>query len=137
MTPRPFILSILLIDGAIAAGLVLRGLPLGLPDAIVKHGGSILWAGMIYWIVSTLRGNWSPGRNIVAATLIAFGIELSQLYHQPMLDAFRATRGGALLLGRVFSAVDLTVYGLAIMLAALGDRAIRWRISGRLRNRCR
>jgi hypothetical protein len=132
MTPRPFILSAALIGGTITAGMVLRRVPMELPDAIVKHGGSILWAAMIYAIVSTLRGQWSPGQNIAVATVVAFAVELSQLYHQPAIDAFRTTRAGALLLGRVFSVVDLLVYGLAVMLAAIGDRAMRRWIARRL-----
>lgn len=41
-SPRPSWLSAALILGMLAAGLVIRTLPLGLPSAIVKHGGSIL-----------------------------------------------------------------------------------------------
>ncbi len=125
MTPRPFILSMLLIAGSIAAGLLVRLVPLGLPDGFVKHGGSVLWAAMIYWIVSTLRGRWSLARSIAAAMIVAFGIEASQCHHQPALDAFRSTRIGALLLGRVFSVGDLIAYGLAILFAAVIDRVVR------------
>ena len=38
----------------IILGLVLRRVPMGLPYVIVKYGGSMLWAMMIYWIVAAL-----------------------------------------------------------------------------------
>jgi len=45
---RPLALSALLIGATIAAGLMSRLTPLGLPNAVVKYGGSLLWALMIY-----------------------------------------------------------------------------------------
>jgi hypothetical protein len=41
-----------------------------LPFLVVKYGGSMLWALMIYWIVSTLRPRWPN----VTCTLAAAGI---------------------------------------------------------------
>ena len=51
---RPIALSIVLMGSTIIAGLTIRFTPLGLPSPIVKYGGSMLWALMIYWIVSAL-----------------------------------------------------------------------------------
>ncbi|MEH3103787.1 MAG: DUF2809 domain-containing protein [Sphingomonas phyllosphaerae] len=123
--PRPPSLSAALIAGTIAAGLAIRKLPVGLPPAVVKHGGSILWASMVYWIVSTLRPRWRPRRSGIAAAVITTAIELSQLYHLPTLNAFRRTSLGALLLGRVFSVWDVATYAAAVGLAAMVDRIIR------------
>jgi hypothetical protein len=36
----------------IVAGLVLRLAPLGLPFAVTKWGGSVLWAAMVYWLAA-------------------------------------------------------------------------------------
>ena len=36
----------------IPLGLVCRFVPLGLPQVIVKYGGSFLWAAMVYWLVA-------------------------------------------------------------------------------------
>lgn len=125
MPPRPPSLSVALIAGTMAAGLAIRKLLVGLPPAVVKHGGSILWASMVFWIVSTLRSRWTPGRSGIAAAVITTAIELSQLYHFPALDAFRRTNLGALLLGRVFSVWDVATYAAAVGLAATVDRNIR------------
>jgi len=125
MPDRPLFLSALLIVGTVMAGLTLRLAHFGLPFAIVKYGGSILWALMIYWIISSLR----PRRPIVESAFVAGGVtaavELFKLYHAPSLDAFRLTLPGALLLGRVFSSWDLVAYAFAISTGALADRAIR------------
>jgi hypothetical protein len=130
MRPRPPRLSAILIGGTIAAGVTLRRVPLGLPPIIVKYGGSILWAMMIYWIVSSLRPAWRL-RAIAAAGLLATAIELFKLYHMPALDAFRLTLPGTLLLGRIFSWLDLSAYGLAIIACAFVD----WRLRPRASNR--
>lgn len=130
MRRRPPVLSAILIAGTIAAGVTLRRTQLGLPSMIVKYGGSILWAMMIYWIVSSLRSAWRL-RAVAAAILLATAIELLKLYHAPALDAFRLTLPGTLLLGRIFSWWDLLAYWLAIVACAFVD----WRLRPRGSNR--
>ena len=125
MSGRPPALSALLISGTIAAGLALRLTHIGLPFVVVKYGGSMLWALMIYWIVSSLFPRWPIGRSALVAGLIASAVELFKLVHAPSLDAFRLTLPGALLLGRVFALWDLVAYAAAIVAGALLDRAIR------------
>jgi len=125
MRGRPLSLSALLILGTVAAGLTVRMAHLGLPFVIVKYGGSMLWALMIYWIVSSVRARWPVIRCALAAGSIASAIELFKLYHSPALDSFRLTVPGALLLGRVFSAWDLFAYSVAITVGTLIDRAMR------------
>lgn len=105
----------LLIVATIAAGLTIRLVPLGLPDALVKYGGSLLWALMIYWIVSSARPLWPLTRGALVSGAIALCVELFKLYHAPLLDAFRLTLPGKLLLGRVFSLWDLVAYAVAIV----------------------
>jgi len=123
--PRPLWASAALILGTIAAGLALRMVPLGLPEPLIKHGGSALWALMIFWLVSTAFSRWPHLQSALVAIGIAFAVELFQLYHAPLLDAFRLTRLGALLLGRVFSTLDLIAYALAISIGAYTDRWFR------------
>ena len=122
---RPAVTSLMLIGATIACGLALRLVPLGLPPPVTKHGGSLLWAAMIYWIVTAARPHWSLSRAALAAGLVASGVELFQLVRWPPLDAFRQTLPGALLLGRVFAVADLAVYAVGIVLA--------WQVDGRLR----
>jgi len=125
MAGRPLFVSALLIAATVAAGLTLRLTHLGLPFLVVKYGGSMLWAAMIYWIVSTVRPGWTIAKAALASGLIASAVELFKLYHVPWLDAFRLTLPGALLLGRVFSIWDLLAYVVAIVAGACADRAMR------------
>ncbi len=107
------------------AGLAVRLLPLGLPDFVVKYGGSMLWAAMIYWIVSTLFPAWRWLNAVFASGVLATAVEFFKLYRSPGIDAFRLTLPGKLLLGRYFSLSDIAAYWGAIVLAALIDNKIR------------
>lgn len=118
-------MSALLIIATVAAGLTIRMAPLGLPNALVKYGGSLLWALMIYWIASSVRPLWPLTRSALASSAVAFCVELFKLYHAPLLDAFRLTVPGKLLLGRVFSIWDLVAYAVAIVAGLLADRAMQ------------
>jgi Protein of unknown function (DUF2809) len=108
----------------IILGLALRryGLGFGLPGFIVRYGGSMLWATMVFLLVATA----APGRSrssvaLIAAT-IAVCVELFRLVHAPWLDAFRLTNAGALLLGRIFSLWNIVAYGVGIVVAIWVDR---------------
>lgn len=115
----------------IAAGLVLRLIPLGLPLLVVKYGGSVLWAVMVYLLLAALQPQRKPWVLGLTAAILAALVELSRLYHSPVLDAFRLTLAGKLLLGRVFSAWHFLDYWVAIAGAAFVDWATlrRGRIS--------
>jgi len=123
MSGRPPALSALLISGTIAAGLALRLTHVGLPFLIVKYGGSMLWALMIYWIVSTVRPRWPIAKSAFVAAGIAAAVEVFKLVKTPSVDAFRHTLPGMLVLGRVVSQWDLVAYAVAIFAGGLRDRA--------------
>ena len=102
----------------IISGLALRGfgLGLGLPALIVKYGGSLLWATMIFFLVAMAAPSLSRRNIALISPGIAICVELFRLVHAPWLDAFRLTLPGALLLGRIFSAWDMLAYGAGIVL---------------------
>jgi Protein of unknown function (DUF2809) len=127
--PRPILVSVTLLILTIAGGLLIRFGPLGLPRVVVKYGGSMLWALMIYWIVSTLLPRCRLPAVALIAALVATFVEFLKLYHAPSLDAFRLTLPGILLLGRFFSVQDLLAYWLAITLGAILDRSLRKRLA--------
>ena len=105
----------------VCAGLICRWPGLGLPWPIAKYAGSALWGAMVY---AGLRALWprSPlSWSVIAACAIAIGFECLRLYHEPALDAFRATLAGQLLLGRLFSLWNIAAYGSGIGVAAFGD----------------
>ena len=60
------------------------------------------------------------------ALTFSWGVEFSQLYHAPWIDAVRATLPGRLLLGNTFNWPDLPAYALGV---ALGVWVERWRRS--------
>lgn len=79
MPSCPLLLSLALMLATIAAGLAVRLAPLGLPLFVVKYGGSMLWALMVYWSLTqpctcsdehVLRGGlqrqWPPSKFMVA-----------------------------------------------------------------------
>lgn len=107
----------------IAAGLTLRrfGYDIGLSFLIVKYGGSILWATMVFLIVGCIAGSRRRVALAAAALLIAVAAEFSRLYEVPWMDAFRLTLAGKLLLGRVFSLWNIVAYAFGIGLALIID----------------
>jgi hypothetical protein len=87
MYPRPLSHSFGLMFLTVIAGLAIRFAPLGLPHFVVKYGGSMLWALVIYWIVTTLL----PARRLLTVALlagtIATTVEFAKLCRTPALDA--------------------------------------------------
>ena len=125
MKPRTRKSSLVLFFITVMAGLAVRMAPLGLPAVVVKYGGSMMWAVMIYWIASTALLQWRlPVVGLVAGA-IATGVEFFKLYHSPGMDAFRLTLPGMILLGRFFSVRDIVAYWVAIGAAAWLDGWIR------------
>jgi hypothetical protein len=108
----------------ILAGLALRryGFGLGLPAVVVKYGGSVLWAMMVFFLVAIVGSKLPRWGIALIAAVIAVAVELFRLVHTPWLDEFRLTLTGALLLGRIFSLWDLLAYGIGVILGMLLDR---------------
>jgi Protein of unknown function (DUF2809) len=105
------------------SGLALRGFGLlGLPALVVKYGGSMLWATMVFFLVALAASRLSRWSIALISAAIAIGVELFRLVHAPWLDAFRLTLAGALLLGRIFSLWNLLGYGAGIVLGVAIDR---------------
>ncbi|AEU34530.1 ribosomal maturation YjgA family protein [Granulicella mallensis] len=105
----------------LAGGLVWRLVPLGLVAVLVKYGGSILWAIMVYWLVAFFLPKKKPQTLAIVAGMVAVAVECFKLYHSPGLNAFRHTLAGQLLLGRIFSLRDIVAYWLAIAVTACFD----------------
>ncbi|MDF0520945.1 DUF2809 domain-containing protein [Bradyrhizobium yuanmingense] len=100
----------------IVCGLSLRwyGFPVGFPAFVVKYGGSLLWATMVFLLVGVCLPRLSRTQIAGIAIAIAVVVEFSRLVHVPWLDAFRLTTAGALLLGRIFSLWNLVAYMVGI-----------------------
>lgn len=114
-----------LVLAVIATGLLWRADFMPLPPPASNHGGDALWALMVFLGFGFLLPRLStPVLSLVALTF-AWGVEFSQLYQAPWLDAIRATLPGRLILGTTFNWLDLAAYALGIGLGALGESKLR------------
>jgi hypothetical protein len=106
----------------IPLGLLCRFVPMGLPAAIVKYGGSFLWAAMVYWLIAFLFARQPPMVLGLIALLVSTAVEFFKDIHTPALETFRGTIAGKVLLGRYFSYADIAVYWIAIACSVWVDR---------------
>jgi hypothetical protein len=134
MTTPAFIIRACLCLLIVVSGLALRGFgfSLGLSAFVVKYGGSLLWAAMVFFLVAMVAPR-SPRLSVVLiSAVIAVGVELFRLVHAPWLDTFRLTLPGALVLGRIFSLWNILAYGAGIIFAVGLDRIAVDALAGRL-----
>ncbi len=89
-------------------------------DSWLRHyAGDALWAMAVLWSLAILRPS-TQTRHLLPLTLaIALAIELSQLYHADWIDAIRALKPAALILGHTFLWTDLISYAVGAATAAL------------------
>ncbi|WP_036017889.1 DUF2809 domain-containing protein [Bradyrhizobium sp. WSM1743] len=129
---RTSLLRAALALAVIVCGLTLRwyGFPLGFPAFVVKYGGSLLWATMVFLLVGVLLPRLTQAQIAAIALVIAIVVEFSRLVHTPWLDAFRLTTAGALLLGRIFSLWNLVAYVIGILFGVWIDRLVALRRVG-------
>ena len=110
--------------GTIALGLIvhLYGDALGPTSRDVV--GDVIWGAMIAWWVGAIAPGKSLRARSVAAAMICFAVELSQLLHTPELDSLRRTTVGQLTLGSGFDVRDLLSYTVGVLAAALFERTV-------------
>lgn len=99
-------------------GILSRKIP-GLPEFIATYSGDTLWALMVFLGIAFVFKNVSIKYVMLMAFVVAFGIELSQLYHAPWIDAIRATTLGGLVLGYGFLWSDLVCYSVGILIGGI------------------
>ena len=102
-------------------GLATRRVPSAFPALVARDGGDALWAAAVFWLVTLVRPELATARVALVALALAYAVEFSQLWHAPWLHAVRATRVGALVLGRGFLWSDLVRYAAGVALAAALD----------------
>ena len=108
----------LLLACTVPAGLVWRLAPLHLSQFAFKYGGAALWATAVYWTVAALLPQQRPATLGILSALVAASVECFKRVQTPLLDAFRDTLAGKLLLGRYFTLGAIAAYWLAIALVA-------------------
>jgi len=108
-------------------GLAWRLPALSFSPFVRKYGADALWAWLVFLLIRIVRPQASVATSAAAAFGFAVAIELSQLYHAPWIDAIRATRLGALVLGSVFNWPDIPAYALGVVVGVLIETALRRR----------
>ncbi|MBD1848484.1 DUF2809 domain-containing protein [Cyanobacteria bacterium FACHB-502] len=108
----------------ILLGLLSRSSLLPPTSFLGQYSGDILWALLVYLLVRWLLPQQSILRSAISAGLFALGIELSQLYHAPWIDAIRHTQLGGLILGFGFLWSDLICYAVGISMGVCLERVL-------------
>ncbi len=118
----------------IAIGLLVHLRGEALPPAMRDMLADALWAAMIAWWMGALLPRARLLIRSAAVYAFCVGIEVSQLYHAPAIDAIRATSVGHLVLGSDFDTRDLMAYALGVIGAALLEAIV---VARRARSRQR
>lgn len=126
--PRPPAPYAALLATTVLLGLATRRFPSAFPAVVAQFAGDTLWAAMVFWLAALIRRSATTTHLALASIAIAFAVEFSQLHHAPWLDALRATRPGALVLGQGFLWSDLACYTVGVALAAGIDTALVRRV---------
>jgi hypothetical protein len=125
LTPRSRAGYAALTAAVVALGLASRRFRGALPPFVGAYAGDALWAAMVFLGAAAV---WNRARTrtlALGAALFSLAVELSQLHRAPWLDAVRATRAGALVLGHGFLWSDLACYAAGVSLAAGADALLR------------
>lgn len=119
------IVYLLLAIVTMLVGLASRRYRPHLPSFIGEYSGDVLWALMLFWIVSFLLAGRPLVQRCVISLVIALAVELSQLYHAPWIDGIRSTTLGGLVLGFGFLWSDLVCYFVGISAGAFTERTVQ------------
>ena len=106
-------------------GLASRRYQAVLPEFIGEYAGDTLWALMLFLLVSTLLAGRTVISRATISLVLAFVVEISQLYHAPWIDSIRHTTLGGLVLGFGFLWTDLVCYTVGIVIGAVAEYGIR------------
>lgn len=108
----------------VVSGLLARYKKELFPDIVNLYLGDILYAFMMYYIVSFIVVSKGIIRKGMIALIICFAIELLQLYQAEWINAIRQTLPGRLILGSGFLWSDLLAYTIGVGTALLFDKLI-------------
>jgi hypothetical protein len=122
---RNRVLHGVLVLAVIVAGLLWRASFMPLPPSVAKYGGYTLWSLMVFLGLGFLLARASTLVVALLALTFSWGVEFSQLYQAPWIDAIRATLPGRLVLGSTFNLPDLPAYALGVGLGAWAEWRLR------------
>jgi len=119
--PRSRQLLILGCVAVIVLGMASRRFPSLFPAVLGKYPGDALWALMVFIGLAFVRPRASTGRLALWAFAASCADEFSQLYQAPWINAIRHTAIGHLVLGSVFSWLDMVAYAVGVSIGAFLD----------------
>jgi hypothetical protein len=99
----------------------------GAPPFVAAHAGDALYAVLVWLLLGVVFPRASSARLAAGAWGVCAAIEASQAFHPPWLDALRAHRLVALVLGRGFVWADLVRYAVGVGVCWAGEVAVRRR----------
>src|SRR5688572_20034233 len=73
-----------------------------IPNALSAYAPDAIWALMVFWTAGFLFTTKPTWWIALFALLFSYTIELTQLYHAPLIDSIRANPVGGLMLGYNF-----------------------------------
>src|SRR5687768_1735883 len=91
----------------VVLGLASRRHSAVLPSFLAEYAGDTLWATMLFLGIGLMAAKSSTIRVAIAALVVSYAVELSQLYHASGIDSVRDTRIGGLVLGYGFLWSDI------------------------------
>ena len=106
-------------------GLASRRYQAVLPEFVGEYAGDTLWALMLSLLVSALLAGRTVTYRATISLVLAFLVEISQLYHAPWIDSIRNTTLGGLVLGFGFLWTDLVCYTVGIIIGAVAECGLR------------
>lgn len=122
---RRYSIYISIILATIIMGLGSRYYAMYLPKWVNLYLGDSLWAFMIFFIFAIIFRSKSTLGIITFSLVYCYLIEISQIYHSPLIDNIRQTTVGHLILGRGFLWSDLFSYTIGILAASVIDRYLQ------------
>ena len=106
----------------VIVGLASRRYRQHLPSFVGEYCGDVLWALMLFLLVSFVLAGRPLFQRCIISLVLAFAVEVSRLYHAPWIDSIRNTTLGGLVLGFGFLWSDLVCYLVGIAAGVLADR---------------
>jgi len=97
------------------------------PAFLASYAGDTLWALTVFLCLGFVFRTLRPWLVALAAIIIAFSVEVSQLYQADWINAIRSYRLAALLLGEGLKLSDLACYTTGIAMGFAGELLLRGR----------
>lgn len=98
-----------------------------LPEFVGLYAGDTVWGLMLYFGISAFLPRSRILIRTSVAIVVAFAVELSQLYHASWIDAIRQTTLGGLALGFGFLWTDLVCYTVGVVSGAVAELGLATR----------